>query len=935
MSDNNNDYGYFNGIGTPGAGTKTLPIQTLPQNKKGKAWIKATMESLYWEATRQMHRNYVFADIRRMTQGEFTYRAVDLEQSFLDTPWAARHAQQLGKGTYIPTHIKHFDFIGIIVNAITGIYDDMDSKYRVDSIDEYSTNEYIRQRTEGFQQYAQAIFKSEIDKMLIANGFNPNQTEFKSEEEKQQYQAQLDQEVKRYTPEEVEKNLSKNFKVLATEWATNVLQADEKRFNLGKEDRKALVDFILTGRWFRHYKVGYDYYSIEYWRPEEVFFSQDVDIEYPQDADYIGRLTRMSTNQLLQRYGHLMTTKIQEKIGNYWNQSKNYENQTGEGSNTPFAQARLVPFKNYYDHQINLQMESALGVPLARSMDEKGNVSREWMPRQENSFTSQNSAAYSAFLRDDIDVRTDSIEVMDVYFRSMKRIAILITRNELGSLEVNVTTDDLLTDFLEEEEIKKLTNVSLQELQEALKTDNLEEYVNTISYHYVPEIWHGVMIKGNSSTIKDDIFLDVRPLDYQIKGDSNLFDVRIPVGGIITNGIVPKILPYQQLHNICMNQNSDLLAKEARLGVFFSIDINALPAEYKDETTEEALYAIGDTIQDTGFLPTDPSRSNTQGSTVYPNLFQRNEVTFANQITYRKDLAQFYKQEAFNQVGITPQMLGAPNTYQTAEGVKQGAQASFALMNSLIENFNTSKAKSNELHLAIAQYCETNGKETTKLTRKPDHLLHFIDILAEDEELFPLRKLSVIPASNSRDRKIVEAIQQILMNDNTLEKSMENVVDILCNPYTLELREIAIGMRERSDEKLKQQQAFEAEQLDKQIASEQAKIQAEFAHEDKMERLKGEFRLEEEKINAFGRAALSDDPNANFDRIERTTQFSIENDFTQQGLDIKREESVNKNKLTLEQKKIELEKIKRSREELQLKRETNQVNERISIRNKN
>ena len=74
--------------------------------------------------------------------------------------------------------------------------------------------------------------------------------------------------------------------------------------------------------------------------------------------------------------------------------------------------------------------------------------------------------------------------------------------------------------------------------------------MNTISYHYIPEIWHGVLIKGGT----EDIMLDVRPLDYQIKGDSNLYQVRMPVGGLITDGIIPKILPYQQLYNICLIQ---------------------------------------------------------------------------------------------------------------------------------------------------------------------------------------------------------------------------------------------------------------------------------------------------------------------------------------------------------------------------------------------
>lgn len=929
---NNQDFPYFNGVNGTGTVNK-LPVQAVPNSKKGKDFKKATMQALYSDAKLQMNRNFVFADIRKMSQGQFTYKAVDIEHTYMDSPWVEQQVNRLGGNVAIPTHIKHFDFIGIIVNALIGIYGEMPDMYRVDSIDEYSTNEYIRQRTEGLHQYAQSIFKAEIDRMLIANGLNPDKQDFKSEEESQQYQAQLDAQVKRYTPEEIERNLSKNFKVLATEWGTNKLHSDKELFDLEREDKKALTDYILTGRWFRHYRVGYDYYDIESWLPEQVFFSQDIDCEFPQDLDYIGRLTAMSPNELLQRYGHLMTTKQQETVGNYWNQSTNYGSETTTTNNV-FSTAYQVPFVNYFDHQVNLQMEDALGVPLAKTMDENGNVYRHYTPRMENDFNAYNSVAYARYLRDDIDVRTDLIETMEVYWRSMKRIGILIHQDEFGNAVVDTTTDDLLSEFLKEEEIKKLRNVSLEELQRALKEERLEEYINTISYHYIPEIWHGIMIKGNNGTLSEDILLDVKPLDYQIKGDSNLYEVRIPVGGIITNGLVPKILPYQQLHNICMNQNSELLAKEAKLGVFFSIDINSLPAEYKDETTEEALYAITDTIQNTGVLPLDPSRSNTQGSTVYPNIFQSNNVTFAAQIQYRQQLAEYYKQEAYNQVGITAQVLGQPNMYTTAEGVKQNASASFALMDALITDFNTSKKKANELHLAVAQFCETNGKSTSKITRQPDHLLRFLDILAEDSELFPLRRLSVQPASGTRDRKIVEAIQNIILQDNTLEKTMENVVEILTNPYTLELREIGIAMRQRSDALRQEQQQFESDQLDKQIAAEQQKLADEREHEKEMEQIKGEYNLQKTYLSALGSDSRSTKED-NFADINKAYQDIQNNGFKAQEIDLKSQELNRKVKLDAEQRKIELQKLKQKNEEIKLKRETNQANERIALYNKN
>jgi hypothetical protein len=932
---NNTEFPYFQNIGTAGTSSSKLPVQSVPNSKKKESWQRATMEALFNDARTQLQRNLVFADIRKMSQGEFTYKAVDIEHTYSSTPWVQNHFNKLGNKVAVPTHLKHFDFIGIIVNAITGIYGVMPDLYRVDSIDEYFTNEYVRQRTESLDKFAMAIWDREIDNMLIQNGLNPDKQDFKSEEEVQQYQAQLEAQVKKYTPQEVERNMSKNFKVLATEWAQNKLRSDKQLYDLDKEDKKALVDFILTGRWFRHYRVGYDHYSIDHWLPEQVFFSQDIDTEYPQDLDYIGKLTGLAPNKVLIMYGHLMNTKQQELIGNYWGQSLNHENSSKNGYGV-FANTYQVPFANYFDHKITQQMESVLGEPFANNVDKDGNfLGKQYTPKFDNDYLGTAAIRNAKELRSDIDVRTDLIEVMDVYWRSMKRIGVLIRRDELGNPTVELTTDDLLPDFIKDEEIKKLKSVSLNELQKAMKSEEgLEEYVDTLSYHYIPEIWHGVMIKA-SGAMTEDMLLDVKPLEFQIKGDSNLFDVKIPIGGIITNGLIPKILPYQQLHNICMNQNSELLAKEAKLGVFFTMDINMLPEAYKDETTEEAIYSITDTIQNTGVLPLDPSRANMSGSTVYPNIFQRNEVTFANQIQYRQQLAEYYKQQAYNQVGITAQILGQPNTYTTAEGVKQGAQASYALMDSLIQDFNISKKKSNEIHLSIAQFCETNGKSTSKLTRQPDHLLRFLDIIAEDEELFSFRKLSIIPASNAQDRKIVEAIQSIITNDNTITKDFGDIIDVLTNPYALELRQLGLDIRQRNDEKLAQDQQFQAEQVDKQIAAREKEITDTRAHEEKMIHLKGEYDLEEQQINAFGRISLSDNPEASYDRLDRTTQDSIKNNFTQQGLDLKSEENGRRKLLDAEQRKSELEKMKLVREKMALDKYKVDTAKVIAFANKN
>jgi hypothetical protein len=184
-----------------GSTQRTMPVQTLAESKKKTPWLKAMAEFFYFEASEQRRRNSVFSDIKKMTQGDFVYRSVDIEKSL--NPDMMGDYRILTNDVALPTHLKHFDFLGIISNAIRGIFSETDSKYRVESNDEYYTNDYIRAKTERLNEYAKKAFKLEVDKMLIKRGINPNKSDFESEEEQQQYLQQLEQEVKQLTPEEI------------------------------------------------------------------------------------------------------------------------------------------------------------------------------------------------------------------------------------------------------------------------------------------------------------------------------------------------------------------------------------------------------------------------------------------------------------------------------------------------------------------------------------------------------------------------------------------------------------------------------------------------------------------------------------------------------------------------------------------------------------
>lgn len=919
-----------------------LPTQTLPSNKKTEKWKRANMDALEIIGQRQFMENLKFRDFYKMVQGKFTYAGTGFGD-FQEMPWFDEKVRALREDEGIPTYIKHYDFIGIIVNVLVGIYTDFQDVFRVDSKDEYSTNEYIREKTELLQNYASQTFQQELQKLLIMRGIDPAKDDFQSQEEYDAFQQEVEQQKKALTPDEIDSFMQKNFKVVATEWAQNTLEEDKQRFSLAGMDKDEFIDRLLTGRWFRHYRIGFDYYKPERWKPEEVFFSEDVDAQYPQDGEYVGRVHFYSPSDIINLYGHLLTAKEQEEISKGWNQNDDF---TGGGNsvnsilNKGLSETHIVPHKDHYTHDLLTRYEDALNTPLGvRTLTNKDGQEyqvNDWLPTYGNdSFLGSKIAQYQ---RDDITVRTDLLQVTEAYWRSYKRIGLLTYENEQGIITQTLTTDDLLKEFLTENEISQVKDTSYEEVLRAKEENNLYDYVNTIVYSYVPQIWKGIKVKNTGGNLKKDLYLDVRPLDFQIKGagdsDSELYNFKLPVAGYIGSSIATKLAPYQVLHNICMNQITDILEKE--IGIFFLMDINYLPSEYKEGGNhEDALLTLRDIAKDIGFLPVDMSKQNTAGNQAV-NSFQKQDLTYGTQVQYRWQLAMQYKQEALQQIGITPQLLGQPNNYTTAEGVKQGAQASYAQITPIFEEQNLAKAKAMEVHLAVAQWCQANNRDTTVIQRKGDGAHYFLDIMAEDGELFPLRKLGIIPTTDGKDRKVLEQLKSFMMQDNTIARDFKDVIDLMTNPTVVELKQLAAESRKRTQKETEEQRQFESSQLDKQLESQKVEADTERAHEKELETIRGTFKMEAQKLDAMGRIDPSEGTQYDtYDRITEAAQDAKNNNFKQAELQIKQENITNKDNQESKKLGVKLDELALRARELDLKEKAINASKFNSIVNKN
>lgn len=925
---NTDNHFWFNGVGSTTIYTTSLPQQTIPESKKTFKFQKACMDALESVGIIQMGENVKLNDFYKMEKGDLVYADYGVEDSDIIS-----QVRKLGDGVGIPTFVKHYDIIGILTRKIVGEWLKQKDNFKVNSTaDEISENDFLRERTRRSNQWVLETFNKELELALLKEGINPKGQEFKSEEERQAYIQQVEEaKAKIIPPETIEKELSKNFKTKASEWAEHTLDNDQRRYYLDKLDGEEMRDYLLTGRYFRHYRVGYDYYKPERLDPRRVFFSKDVNAEYPQDGEYVGWIDYISPSEIMKRYGHLLKPfqikKLNERLASNANANNEIANWRDKLKNGFFGQQQVIPFQQFYDHDLGLQIQDALDIPMGETIiDTPGG--QEKIPTWLSSFQNQNYLGYTfaSNMRDDFPARTDVLQVTEAYWRSWKRMWFLnyIDKNGISSSEI--VTDDLLPEFIEEHEIKKVSTKSLQDLQ----VERLED--NTMYEFWIPEVWQGVKINAGNSLLGEDLYLNVQPLPYQIKGDSNLFDVKLPVAGIIGTSMAKRIRPYQVGYNICLNQIFNLLSKE--MGMFFLFDINFLPSEYKDNgTIEDSLEKLQSLAKEVGIVPIDSQKQNIQGAQNM-NTFMVQDVSFDKQINSRISLSNYYFQKALEQIGFSPQRLGGATTYETATGLQQGMEAQYDQTADLFTAMSTARLKAMEMHLAVAQYCQKEYIDKDFVFTGSDNDKTYINLTDPD---FPLRRLALLPSNSPNERRILEQVRNYLMTTNTLGSDLLDIAQGMATDTLSEL--ISIGRRNRlkQEELENQKRQHEQQLLDKQLQAQAQDKQAERDFKASEAEKDRETKLESERINALGRASDKQSDVQGFEQINRATQEAIQNNFKERELNVK--ESLAENKTILENQKIAntAESLRLQAEKLQkdyeLKKEAIQASKENSFRN--
>jgi len=332
----------------------------------------------------------------------------------------------------------------------------------------------------------------------------------------------------------------------------------------------------------------------------------------------------------------------------------------------------------------------------------------------------------------------------------------------------------------------------------------------------------------------------IGPLKFQFRGDDSLYGCRLPVEGSVfsdrntkSTALIDLMKPYQIGYNIVNNQIADILVDE--LGTVIMLDQNSLPRHSLGEDWGKGNYAKAYVaMKNFQMLPLDTSITNTENALNF-NHFQKLDLEQTNRLMGRIQLANYFKQQAYEVIGVNPQRMGQQLSQSTATGVEQAMQASYAQTEMFfIQHCDYLMPRVHEMRTNLAQYYHST-KPSTRLTyvTSADEKVNF-EINGTD---LLLRDLNISISTNANHRAVLEQLKQMALQNNTTGASIYDLGKIVQSDSIASLNSVLKDSEQKQQaqkqQEMQQQQQMQQEQLQKQQEIEQMKIDSEMAENEK------------------------------------------------------------------------------------------------------
>jgi|TARA_B100000902_G_scaffold581_2_gene837 hypothetical protein len=881
----------------------TQPIQFLPANKKNDDWSAWNLDWLELQGMEFLRRN-----ARKLLKNyKLAKGIIDKKDYIIEEDNDHKDLMDvLTKEDESALELKFYPIIPNVVNVLSGEFSKRFSKVQFRAVDDTSYNEMLESKRALVEQNLLADAQKKQLMKMLEMGLNPG-----SEEAKEM----MDPQKIKSLPE-IEDFFSKSYRSMVEEWATHQMNVDIERFKMQELEERAFRDMLIADREFWHFRMLEDDYDVELWNPVLTFYQKSPETRYISDSNYAGKMDLMTVSDVIDKYGYLMNEKQLKslnkiyparssmyQVNGYQNDGSYYDASRSHAWNTN------APSLNFRRYISNWSDDPARGGDIVSAILNEGEDVMQWG-------------------------EADLMRVTTVYWKTQRKVG------HLTCIKKDGTVMQELVDETFKVSMKPVYDTTL--IKNKTKENLLEgEHVD---YIWINEVWGGVKIGPNSPTgwrsemgnNVDPIYLGidkVKPgrIPFQFKGDKTLYGCKLPVEGRVfsdrntrSTSLVDLMKAYQVGYNMVNNQIADILVDE--LGTIIMFDQNALPRHGMGEDWGKNNYAKAFVaMKDFQMLPLDTSITNTENATNF-NHYQTLNMEQTNRLMSRIQLANYFKSQAFEAIGINPQRLGGPVAQQTATGVTQALQQSFAQTETYFINHSDNlMPRVHKMRTDLAQYYYSNT---------PSLRLQYISTAAEKVNFtingtdLLMRDFNIFATTRTNHRQVLEQLKQMALTNNTTGASIYDLGNILKADSIAEVTDILKDSEQKTQamkqQEMQQQRQMQEEQLKAQAEENQLKLEYQSNEADK----ERQNNITVAEIRAAGYGSMMDlNENKQSDYQDALKDIQQTSQYREQ-MNMKREQNAQKNAQA--QAKLQID-----REKLATQRDIANKNLQIARENKN
>ena len=721
--------------------------------------------------------------------------------------------------------IKHFDFIGNIVEKVTQQFLELDDAITIDSIDKESKSEFMDYMSEVLFKDIDANMQAHINKILIMKGLNPNidETAENAEELKQALLAEIDAIQKDHSLSTVPNRAKRDYRDIMVEFSNKTILDDKQRFRFDEMDRESILDFMVSGSWLRVPRIGLDYYTVENWRQFDSFWITGANETDPQKALIIGRNRWLFPHEIIEQYGVHLTVDEKEAIISNDNALVSGKYRATYGLNDSLAtlgmgmlvvgdEAQLARASNTL-HKVDISdKDTLLSMALNSSKDD--------------------IFGYGT---------SGKIEVTEAFYKTYKKVGFI--KFEYDGETINqIVSEEIVNEFLDIYEIKELKKVTKEQF---LKSDE----PNIIYWDFEEEVrWggkinnYGVGADDKNNKTNVEIYMGSEDaITPTILSDSQFVNKKNPVCGVINKkSRIKEISDYQALHNLCMNEMMDYIEKDMGIVTFYNFAL--LGGLLDGDDPKDSLNTAWSLIKEYGMIPYS-QRTELQGQAAPPPMSVFN-ASMHEIIRHKYEMAQVFKQQAMNILEIAP----AQPMVQKQNEIEQNTATSTTVTEVIYDEFREGKIRLYDTQIEVAKYAKSNKIDNTDYVSSSMELNAYID---SSPELIANRKAKVYPQNNPKDRRQLKELQQMIYM-NTIEGSFEERGLLKTANNVTSFLERSKEMARKAEQIRALQQEHEQKLMQDQVMAEKEKEQQIHENKKELEMIKAYVALKKQSMLSAG-----------------------------------------------------------------------------------